>query len=174
MKDGERLRQFIENQPKSKISIARDLNISKQTLFQYFKSKELSKEVKDRFEQYFGKKVFREVSMTDTDQKQEPEESGAVSTPVVIQVILNLSYIGKKNADSMDKMAATNQRNTEIIAALVASNLPNSKFAQQLTASLAGSQQDVDVPSIEEMLGPEGTELLKRQWQAGKTKEVNK
>lgn len=159
MKEGESLRLFIENQPKSKISIARDLNISKQTLFQYFKSKELTKEIKDRFESYFGKKIFGRVSMT-TDQQ---ESSNVVEEPEVdysqpiIQVVLNLSYTSKKNADSMDKMAATNQKNTEIIAALVGAILPNSKLANQLTSTLADLYKDDDRP-VEDFL-PKGTDL---------------
>jgi transcriptional regulator with XRE-family HTH domain len=70
----------------------------------------------------------------------------AESTPI-LQVVLNLSYVGKKNADSMDKMAATNQRNTDIIAALVSAILPNSKLGQQLAASLASQHTDDDLPA---------------------------
>jgi AcrR family transcriptional regulator len=175
-KEGEQLRLFIENQPKSKISIARELHISKQTLFQYFKSKELTPEIKARFEDYFGKKIFGENGhIVSTDQPaqtlNEPEPD--YSQPI-IQVVLNLSYTGKKNAESMDKMAATNQRNTEIIAALVSTLVPNSKFADQSNVVPDDLSEDDVVPSIEEMLGPEGIALLRRQWQAGKKKEANK
>lgn len=135
MRDGDRLKNFIDNQPKSKISIAKDLNISKQSLFQYFKSKELSNEVKSRFEEYFGKQIF-EVS-TDAEVPRETvstDPPGSKKEPVY-QIILNLSYQGRRNSDTMNKMAATNQTNTDIIAALVMELLPNSKLAQQLAAS---------------------------------------
>lgn len=58
MGEGEQLRQFIENQPKSKISIARDLKMSKQNLFGLFKSQVLEVETKKKFEDYFNKKIF--------------------------------------------------------------------------------------------------------------------
>lgn len=70
----------------------------------------------------------------------------SASTPI-LQVVLNLSYVGKKNADSMDKMAATNQRNTDIIAALVSAILPNSKLGEELTASLVSQHTDDDLPA---------------------------
>lgn len=83
----------------------------------------------------------------------------------IIQVVLNLSYIGKKNADSMDKMAdsvkemttgvskmaATNQRNTEIIAALVGTMLPNSKLDPKLRAVFEALYKDLDRP-VEDFL----------------------
>jgi AcrR family transcriptional regulator len=58
MTDGQVLRQFIDNQHKSKISIAKGLGVSKQTLFNYFKSKEISPEIKGKLEDYFDKVIF--------------------------------------------------------------------------------------------------------------------
>lgn len=58
MFEGEQLRQFIDNQHKSKISIAKDLKMSKQNLFGLFKSQVLEPETKKRFEDYFKKKIF--------------------------------------------------------------------------------------------------------------------
>lgn len=95
--------------------------------------------------------------------KSTKESSNVVEEPEVdysqpiIQVVLNLSYTSKKNADSMDKMAATNQKNTEIIAALVGAILPNSKLANQLTSTLADLYKDDDRP-VEDFL-PKGTDL---------------
>ena len=88
----------------------------------------------------------------------------------IIQVVLNLSYTSKKNADSMDKMAATNQKNTEIIAALVGAILPNSKLANQLTSTLADLHKQDDLP-VEAFL-PKGTDLSKPIKE--KRKEVTK
>lgn len=58
MTDGEILKLFIDNQSKSKISIAKELKISKQTLFSYFKSINLENETKKKFEDYFGEVIF--------------------------------------------------------------------------------------------------------------------
>jgi hypothetical protein len=60
MKDGDVLKQFIDNQPKSKISVAKALGMSRQNLFGLFKSATLSQETKDKFEGYFGKAIFTE------------------------------------------------------------------------------------------------------------------
>lgn len=78
MNEGDRLRLFIDNQPASKISIAKALNVTKQTLFQYFKSRELSPETKEKFERYFGKKIFDGAppgQQVNTDHKKEDRES---------------------------------------------------------------------------------------------------
>jgi transcriptional regulator with XRE-family HTH domain len=95
------------------------------------------------------------------------EDSTDYSQPI-IQVVLNLSYIGKKNAETMDKavdgintIAATNQKNTEIIAALVGAIIPNSKLASQLSSTLADLYKDGDRP-VEDFL-PAGTDLSKKQ-----------
>jgi hypothetical protein len=104
-----------------------------------------------------------------TKEKIEDIKLGEIDfNQPVIQVVLNLSYIGKKNADSMDRMAATNQRNTEIIAALVGAILPNSTIASQLTASRAGSQGGDEVPPVEGLLNQAGIDFLKQQLEAGK------
>lgn len=113
-------------------------------------------------------KEFRgELENLTTAESNEAKDSELLGKPM-IQVVLNLSYIGRKNADSMDKMAATNQRNTEIIAALVATMLPNSKFAGKLAASLADLHEEDEVPPIEEMLNKAGNEFLKKQMQQSK------
>jgi hypothetical protein len=58
MTDGEILKNFIDNQPKSKISIANDLGVSKQSLYSYFKTRDFTPETKKRLEEYFGKVIF--------------------------------------------------------------------------------------------------------------------
>jgi transcriptional regulator with XRE-family HTH domain len=104
-------------------------------------------------------------------KRQEHEQD----TPPIWQIVLNLTYIGKRDSDSMNTMAATNQRNTDIIAALVSTLLPNSGLAEKLTASLAGSHTPDDLPA-EHFVG--GTDALKdalsKQQQAGKEKVKHK
>lgn len=58
MSEGQTLKNFIDNQKLTKVKIAKDLGISKQTLFQYFKSQYLEPETKKRFEDYFGVSIF--------------------------------------------------------------------------------------------------------------------
>jgi transcriptional regulator with XRE-family HTH domain len=115
----------------------------------------------DNLKREFG--VGLQNAKKEDNTLQEPEVD--YSKPI-IQVVLNLSYTSKKNADSMDKMAATNQKNTEIIAALVSAILPNSKLADQLSSSLADLHMDADRP-VEDFL-PAGADLSKKQ----KVKEV--
>jgi hypothetical protein len=112
-------------------------------------------------------------------KEKEPEIQQAKEheqdTPPIWQIVLNLTYIGKRDSDSMNTMAATNQRNTDIIAALVSTLLPNSGLAEKLTASLAGSHTPDDLPA-EHFVG--GTDALKdalsKQQQAGKEKVKHK
>lgn len=71
MTDGQQLKRFIDNQSRSKISIAKALGISRQALFQYFQSKTLNEETKKRFEKYFDKTIF-------TDNINEVNEPDAI------------------------------------------------------------------------------------------------
>lgn len=58
MTDGQRLRQFVENQSKSIKRIYTDLGLSKQGFYNYFDSIEMEPETKNRIEQYFGTRIF--------------------------------------------------------------------------------------------------------------------
>lgn len=78
MTDGETLKQFIDNQPKSKISIAQQLGISKQTLFQYFKSQTLESETKAKFEKLFSKPIFTERKRTEVNHNHFPLQNNDV------------------------------------------------------------------------------------------------
>lgn len=96
-------------------------------------------------------------------------------TRPIIQVVIDLTYIGKKNADSMDKMAATNQRNTDIIAALISAVIPNSKFAAQLAASLSGQHKDGEGIPVEAFLNSlKDIGLASKKQQDDKKKVGNK
>lgn len=133
---GEKFRAFVEGRGMNKTKLAGDLGMTKQNLYQLFKSKVLQPETIKKIERHM-KVTWADIDTVNIDAPRETvEEPEADYSQPIIQVVLNLSYAGKKNADSMEKMAATNQRNTEIIAALVGAVLPNSKLAEQLTASL--------------------------------------
>jgi transcriptional regulator with XRE-family HTH domain len=119
---------------------------------------------------------FTSIKKVEKVEKEHKEQSTqAYEAPPIWQIVLNLTYIGKKDSDSMNTMAATNQRNTDIIAALVSTLLPNSGLAEKLTASLAGSHTPDDLP-VEHFVG--GTDALKdalsKQQQAGKEKVKHK
>lgn len=184
--DGHIFEAFVNEKKMNKTQLASDLGMSKQNLYQLFKSKEFKADTINNIEKITGIKwdKIKLVNIDNNVSRETNQDKGNIDDEVIqqpiFQVVLNLSYAGRKNADSIDTMAqsvktiaATNQRNTDIIAALVAEMFPNSKFVAQLISSQDHSQQPhkSNVPSIEEMLGPEGIELLKKQWLAGKKKE---
>lgn len=84
MKDGEILKDFIENQKaKSKIQIAKDLGMTRSNLYQMFAVNNLEQTTKQKFEDYFGEQIFlkSEVNEHSTNYlqkrrqlKNEPKE----------------------------------------------------------------------------------------------------
>jgi hypothetical protein len=96
------------------------------------------------------------------------QDPGYGSQPI-IQVVMNLSYIGKKNADSIDKMADSNLLNAQSIATLVNLLASNSDLPAALGSSLAGQGMPGDLP-VEAFLGSKGSDALKNQMRAGKKK----
>jgi hypothetical protein len=104
----------------------------------------------------------------DRSTKQIEQEYGQP----IIQVVLNLSYIGKKSADSIDKMADSNLLNAKSIATLV-NLLANSDLASQLTSAQSGQHtqaHDDDNLPAEAFLGTAGSDAIRRQTQSGKKK----
>lgn len=135
--------QSRERRGLNKSQAAKKLGISSQLLGQYESASRLPKTgFFLKWKQVFGEDLMKQIETNVSHEANKLEEAEVDYSQPIINVVLNLSYIGKKNADSMDKMAATNQQNTEIIAALVASMLPNSKFAQKLAASLSAPHTD--------------------------------
>jgi AcrR family transcriptional regulator len=68
MFEGAQLKMFIDNQTVSKVKIAKDLKMSKQNLYNFFKSKELEPETKVKFEEYFGKSIFTGIHIKTSNQ----------------------------------------------------------------------------------------------------------
>lgn len=70
--DGEQLRDYIDKQIKRKSAIAKELGITRTTLYQYFQSRTLTEDIKNKFENYFGKNIFNNdfasTDKTATDQ----------------------------------------------------------------------------------------------------------
>lgn len=104
MREGEQLRNFIDNQSKTKISIAKGLGITKQTLFQYFKSSTLDDQTKSRLEKYFGKKIFvpvEENASTDNDKKGQYSNTDPENLE---KAILHLSETDHINARNIERL----------------------------------------------------------------------
>jgi plasmid maintenance system antidote protein VapI len=134
---------------------------------------------------YYGKilkEIGADMDSIATDQIKSEGQKGQLSTveeseinygQPIIQVVLNLSYIGKKNADSIDKMADSNLLNAKSIATLV--NLLGTNL--DLTSLLETSRTSQDMPDdlpVEAFLGKEGNDFLNKQKQAGKKKVGHK
>lgn len=88
----------------------------------------------------------------DTATLTEPEVE--YSQQPIIQVVLNLTYIGKKNADSMDrmtismdKMADSNLQNSKSIATLVNLIATNSDLASLLASPQEGQHKGDGLPA---------------------------
>lgn len=106
-----------------------------------------------------------------TEEKKVQKVEDEYGQPI-IQVVLNLSYIGKKSADSIDKMADSNLLNAKSIATLV-NILANSDLASQLTSAQNGrhtqEHEDDNLPA-EAFLGSAGSDAIRRQTQVSKKK----
>jgi hypothetical protein len=92
----------------------------------------------------------------------------------ILQVVLNLSYIGKKNADSIDKMADSNLLNAKSIATLV-NLLANSDLASLLSPEQIGKHIPADNLPAEAFLTPGvGIGSSGQKHSTGKKKEAHR
>jgi hypothetical protein len=115
MSEGEKLRTFIDNQSKTKISIAKGLGMTKQNLFGLFKSRELEPETKKKFEDYFGKKIFAEEGKGKVNVSRETNNAVQKGTTVYNHTERTLSLERTLENMSLDKI-----KSTAIIERLVA------------------------------------------------------
>lgn len=67
MKEGQLLKAFLDNQPISKVQVAKELGMTKQNLYQLFKSAYLESETKARFEKLFNRSIFTEDKTVNMD-----------------------------------------------------------------------------------------------------------
>lgn len=63
MKEGAILLDYIDRQKRPKSKIAEELGMSRRNLYQIFDSQTLEHETKERFETYFGEKIFGEIAI---------------------------------------------------------------------------------------------------------------
>jgi hypothetical protein len=146
--EGEQLRLFIDNQPQSKISIAKALGMSKQNLFGLFKSRVLEDETKSRFENHFGKAIFSQGrSSTESSNGINKEPQNATPSQVLLEEsIYNLTATQKINAMSIDRLVN------------ILSQVFNS--TQPLTAPLEPVAED----TVKASQGPQGDLALGKKY----------
>ncbi|MDA3614675.1 LexA family transcriptional regulator [Polluticaenibacter yanchengensis] len=77
--DGDILRQFIDNQRKTKKEIAEDLGISRRQLYQYFDSVRINKENRQRFSEYFQFDIFEAAEPYNEIQKPDDQKTDYIN-----------------------------------------------------------------------------------------------
>lgn len=79
MTDGQTLKAFIEGQPINRTRIAKDLKMTRQNLYNLYESVKLTDDTKQKFEGYFGKKIFDKATSETKKQAEialpEPDEN---------------------------------------------------------------------------------------------------
>jgi hypothetical protein len=139
MTEGAQLKQFIDNQAKSKISIASDLGMSKQNLYGLFKSKLLSQENKDKFEAYFGKSIFTSTNITGERDEIYNKTNQSHSRPLTeaegIEFLKQHIQTLKENDAWMKKVFETNLTGADSDRVLIMRQLTHvNKVAAQIFA----------------------------------------
>lgn len=103
------LEMFVDKKVKDKSAFAKDLKISRRTLYQYFKSKELEPKTKEKFEQYFGEKIFTQQAQREAELeaiKRRKENDGVSSGSITRETKINeekslLSILVHSNAEAI-------------------------------------------------------------------------
>ena len=136
MLQGQVLKNFIDNQPKSKISIAKDLGMSKQNLFTLFTSRELSEETKKKFENYFGKKIFDQSTLTNGQVKAVKPEP----TPSLQDALVRAVYSMADSIETNKILAKLVEENQKIILQNLEANKENLADLKKDVAGVAEMQ----------------------------------
>lgn len=102
MSEGEQLQLFIENQTLPKVKIAEALGMSRQNLFQMFKSQILAPETKKKFEDYFKTTIFTKESFNpqgsfNRQTRIKPLEEGLISNDYVQALKAQIALLEKVN-----------------------------------------------------------------------------
>jgi transcriptional regulator with XRE-family HTH domain len=179
---------FIEFKKRgiSKGEVARSIGITDTYLSKVISGeKPITDSFRGGLSKYYGKtlkEIGADINHISSDPQNTEGQKGQFSTveepetnygQPIIQVVLNLSYIGKKNADSIDKMADSNLLNAKSIATLVNMLASNSDLSELLEPSQISPDMPDDLP-VEAFLGKEGSDFLNKQKQAGKKKVGHK
>lgn len=127
MNDGQQLRHYIERQKRSITQIAKDLVVSRQNIYNYYDSVNITPEVKERFESYFGEKIFKPEN-GDTHPEAKPVK------------YLTESEMYQSLVRTMENMSEDKIRSTAIIERLV--TLIETRFSSYST------EKAPEVPSV--------------------------
>lgn len=123
MTDGQELKLFIDNQPVSKAKIAVALKMSRQNLFQMFKTVSLEPETKKKFEEYFQTSIFTKkvyavkngnIDTTDNTGKMAFDAGEAIRKTEIIAEVL-LSCVAELLAQSKNGSASVIQQQLEAV-----------------------------------------------------------
>jgi transcriptional regulator with XRE-family HTH domain len=180
---------FIEFKKRgiSKGEVAKTIGITDTYLSKVISGeKPITDSFKGGLSKYYGK-TLKEIGIDISTIKTEPgykttegqKEQLVMEAPAIeynqpiIQVVLNLSYTGKKNAESIDKMADSNLLNAKSIATLVNMLASNSDLSALLDPSQISQDMPDDLPA-EAFLGKGGSDFLSKQKQAGRKKVGHK
>lgn len=168
---GQIIKQIRKQKGYTQDTLAKALGVSQQAIVKYENNQ--SKPGHDFIKAFREKLHYDLLAMENTTKvvSGEPKEQLKEPAPEygqpILQVVLNLSYAGKKNADSIDKMADSNLLNAKSIATLVNMLASNSDFAGLLDPSQIGQHIPDNLPA-EAFLGEEGKGLINKQ--SGKKK----
>jgi plasmid maintenance system antidote protein VapI len=177
MTDGEILKNFIDNQHKSKVSIAEDLGVSKQSLFAYFKSRDLTPEIKKRFEKYFGKVIFtgQDISMqgsvqsktsvkalnqVDIDYKMHLKGPYTESLKAQIKQIEENNQLLKEKVTSLDDKIKELQNENERLQNEVIANL---KHNEALLKAVTAQVKAASMLAVQRSAGKDQKKLLEER-----------
>jgi hypothetical protein len=104
MKEGEVLKNFIENQRISKTRIAAELGMTRSNLYQLFDSNWLSTETKDKFTRHFGTNIFTDVQVPRETVVSEPGAQYE-KAPELTKAIAHLSERSKIDSESIKQLS---------------------------------------------------------------------
>lgn len=101
MREGEQLRQFIENQRHSKTKIAEKMGITRQALYEMFETVRFTEETKGKIAEALGQNIFGDAPLPrpQVERRQLLEES-----------VHNLTATQMINAKSIDRLVSLLER----------------------------------------------------------------
>lgn len=157
--DGQKLKAYVDQRGLNKTKLAEAMGMTKQNLYQLFKSVEFAKSTIENIEKGVHdkwaniQKVNIDVNIQEEDREvRQTEGTGTLRTQEpLIDTILNLTYSSKRTADGIDKMADANLINARSIETLV-KILAASLGATGLKGVSLEDLQKGDVP-VESFLG---------------------
>ena len=147
MTDGQRLRQFVENQSRSVKRIYTDLGLSKQGWYNYYDTDRMEQHTKKRIEEYFGKSIFGELVNIDPVQKDAPvsdfkaDYGQDFSERVIADLAASNKAYGLAEQDRAHAAVIREQNNRDMLALLTKQSEAISKEVGQFVNETVGNFQ---------------------------------